>query len=70
MLEKIEKFVASVCVVVMAILVFANVIARKAFEHYLVFMGRNVYLFVCSDELYGYSYCCPAPCPLGLIHHY
>lgn len=47
MLEKIEKFVASVCVVVMAILVFANVIARKVFDHSLAFSDEmSTYLFV------------------------
>ena len=33
MFEKIEKFVSCVCVSVMAILVFANVVSRFAFKH-------------------------------------
>lgn len=47
MLEKIEKFVAGVCVTVMAVLVFANVIARKVFGHSLAFSDEmSTYLFV------------------------
>ena len=47
MLEKSEKFVASVCVVVMAVLVFANVIARKVFDNSLAFSEEmSTYLFV------------------------
>jgi len=47
MLEKIEKFVASVCVVIMAVLVFANVIARKVFDNSLAFSDEmSTYLFV------------------------
>ena len=33
MFEKIEKFVSCVCVFVMAILVFVNVVSRFAFKH-------------------------------------
>lgn len=47
MLEKIEKFVACVCVSVMAVLVFANVIARYIFNHSLAFSDEmSTYLFV------------------------
>ena len=47
MLEKIEKFVASVCVILMAVLVFANVVARKVFDDSLVFSDEmSTYLFV------------------------
>ena len=47
MLEKIEKFVASVCVIIMAVLVFANVIARKVFDNSLAFSDEmSTYLFV------------------------
>lgn len=35
MLEKIEKFVSCACVSVMAVLIFANVIARKVFNNSL-----------------------------------
>lgn len=47
MLQKIEKVVSCVCVAVMAILVFANVIARKVFDHSLAFSDEmSTYLFV------------------------
>lgn len=47
MLEKIEKVVSCVCVTVMAILVFANVIARYVFNHSLAFSDEmSTYLFV------------------------
>lgn len=47
MLEKIEKFVSCVCVSVMAVLVFANVIARYIFNHSLAFSDEmSTYLFV------------------------
>ena len=47
MLEKIEKFVASVCVIIMAALVFANVVARKVFDNSLAFSDEmSTYLFV------------------------
>lgn len=47
MLEKIEKFVSCICVSVMAILVFANVIARYVFNHSLAFSDEmSTYLFV------------------------
>ena len=47
MLEKIEKFVACVCVSVMAVLVFANVIARYVFNHSLAVSDEiSTYLFV------------------------
>lgn len=47
MLEKIEKFVSCVCVSVMAVLVFANVIARYVFNHSLAFSDEmSTYLFV------------------------
>ena len=46
-LQKIEKFVSCVCVAVMAVLVFANVIARKVFNHSLAFSDEmSTYLFV------------------------
>lgn len=46
-LQKIEKFVSCACVAVMAILVFANVIARKVFNHSLAFSDEmSTYLFV------------------------
>ena len=47
MLEKIEKLVACVCVSVMAVLVFANVIARYVFNHSLAVSDEmSTYLFV------------------------
>ena len=47
MLEKIEKFVACVCVSVMAVLVFANVIARYVFNHSLAVSDEiSTYLVV------------------------
>ena len=47
MLEKIEKVVSCVCVSVMAVLVFANVIARYVFNHSLAFSDEmSTYLFV------------------------
>ena len=46
-LQKIEKFVSCACVAVMAVLVFANVIARKVFNHSLAFSDEmSTYLFV------------------------
>lgn len=47
MLEKFEKFVACVCVVVMAVLVFVNVIARYVFNNSLAVSDEmSTYLFV------------------------
>lgn len=47
MLEKIEKAVSCVCVTIMAVLVFANVIARYVFNHSLAFSDEmSTYLFV------------------------
>ena len=47
MLEKIEKLLACVCVSVMAVLVFANVIARYVFNHSLAVSDEmSTYLFV------------------------
>jgi C4-dicarboxylate transporter DctQ subunit len=47
MLQKIEKAVSCSCVAVMAILVFANVIARKVFNHSLAVSDEmSTYLFV------------------------
>lgn len=47
MLEKIEKFVACVCVSIMAVLVFANVIARYVFSNSLAVSDEmSTYLFV------------------------
>ena len=47
MLEKIEKFVACVCVSIMAVLVFMNVIARYVFNNSLAFSDEiSTYLFV------------------------
>ena len=47
MLQKIEKVVSCSCVAVMAILVFANVIARKVFNHSLAVSDEmSTYLFV------------------------
>ena len=47
MLEKIEKFVASVCVIVMALLVFVNIISRKLFDYSLTISDEMpIYLFV------------------------
>ncbi len=47
MLEKIEKFVACACVSVMAVLVFANVIARYVFNNSLAVSDEmSTYLFV------------------------
>lgn len=47
MLEKIEKVVACACCAVMAVLVFANVIARYVFNHSLAFSDEmSTYLFV------------------------
>ncbi len=47
MLEKIEKVVSCICVSAMAILVFANVIARYVFNHSLAFSDEmSTYLFV------------------------
>ena len=46
-LEKIEKLVACACVAVMAVLVFANVIARFVFNHSLAVSDEmSTYLFV------------------------
>ena len=47
MLQRIEKAVSCSCVAVMAILVFANVIARKVFNHSLAVSDEmSTYLFV------------------------
>lgn len=47
MLEKFEKAVSCVCVIVMAILVFVNVIARYVFNRSLAFSDEmSTYLFV------------------------
>lgn len=47
MLEKIEKSVSCICVIVMAVLVFANVIARYVFNSSLAFSDEmSTYLFV------------------------
>lgn len=47
MLEKIEKFVSCICVSVMSILVFVNVIARFVFNHSLAVSDEmSTYLFV------------------------
>ena len=47
MLQKIEKAVACICVTIMSILVFANVIARYAFNHSLAFSDEMAtYLFI------------------------
>lgn len=47
MFEKIEKFVACVCVSIMAVLVFANVIARFVFKHSMAVSDEmSTYLFV------------------------
>ena len=47
MLQKIEKAVSCSCVAVMAVLVFANVIARKVFNHSLAVSDEmSTYLFV------------------------
>lgn len=47
MLQKLEKLVSCACVAVMAVLVFANVVARKVFNHSLVFSDEmSTYLFV------------------------
>ena len=47
MFEKIEKFVSCVCVFVMAILVFANVVSRFAFKHSMAVSDEmSTYLFV------------------------
>lgn len=47
MIEKFEKFVACACVLVMALLVFANVIARYAFNAPLAFSDEiSSYLFI------------------------
>lgn len=47
MLEKIEKAVSCICVTIMAVLVFANVIARYVFNHSLAFSDEmSTYLFV------------------------
>lgn len=47
MLEKFEKFVSCTCVSVMALLVFANVIARKVFNNSLTVADEMpAYLFV------------------------
>lgn len=47
MLEKIEKFVASVCVIVMALLIFVNIISRKLFSYSLTISDEMpIYLFV------------------------
>ena len=46
-LEKIEKFVSCVCVSIMAVLVFGNVIARFVFNHSLAVSDEmSTYLFV------------------------
>ena len=46
-LEKIEKFVSCVCVSIMAVLVFGNVIARFVFDHSLAVSDEmSTYLFV------------------------
>ena len=47
MLQRIEKAVSCSCVAVMAVLVFANVIARKVFNHSLAVSDEmSTYLFV------------------------
>ena len=47
MFEKIEKFVSCVCVFVMAILVFVNVVSRFAFKHSMAVSDEmSAYLFV------------------------
>lgn len=47
MLEKIEKFVSCLCVVVMAVLVFVNVVARYVFNNSLAVSDEmSTYLFV------------------------
>ena len=47
MFEKIEKFVSCVCVSVMAILVFVNVVSRFAFKHSMAVSDEmSTYLFV------------------------
>lgn len=47
MLEKIEKLVSCVCVIIMAVLVFINVIARYIFNRSLAFSDEmSTYLFV------------------------
>ena len=47
MLAKIEKAVACICVSVMAVLVFANVVARFVFKHSLAVSDEmSTYLFV------------------------
>lgn len=47
MFEKIEKFVACVCVSIMAVLVFANVVSRYVFKHSMAFSDEmSTYLFV------------------------
>lgn len=46
-IEKIEKIVACTCVLIMALLVFANVIARYAFNSPLAFSDEmSSYLFI------------------------
>ena len=48
MLEKIEKVAACACVSVMAVLVFANVIARYVFNNSLAFSTRCPPICSCS----------------------
>ena len=46
MFQKIEKVVACVCVSIMAILVFANVISRYVFQYSFAFSDEmSTYLF-------------------------
>ena len=54
MFEKIEKFVSCVCVSVMAILVFANVVSRFAFKHSMAVSDEmSTYLFVLMSFIWA-----------------
>ena len=54
MLQRIEKAVSCSCVAVMAVLVFANVIARKVFNHSLAVSDEmSTYLFVLMSFIWA-----------------
>ena len=68
MFEKIEKFVACACVAVMAVLVFANVVARFVFKHSLAVSDEmSTYLFVLMSFM-GHGHRRPAEGPPGPVY--
>lgn len=70
MLEKIEKFVSCACVSVMAVLIFANVIARKVFNNSLTIADEMpTYLFVLMRFM-GTAIAARRKAHLGPVHHH